>query len=61
MQWLSFIKELQARNIPLIVDLSPEDLDDFMEAMDPMGLFLWVAAEHEQEQIDILRRVEKWS
>jgi len=60
MQWISFIKDLQARSIPVIVDLSMEDLDDFMDAMDPKGLFLWVATDSEQEEIAILNRVKKW-
>lgn len=60
LQWLYFIEELQAKDIPVIIDLSPEDIDEFMEEMDPKGLFLWVATESEQEEIDILKRIEKW-
>jgi hypothetical protein len=29
--------------------------------MDPKGLFLWVATEDEQEEIDILKQIEKWT
>jgi hypothetical protein len=61
MQWLGFIKDLQDREIPVIVDLSKEDLDGFMDALDPKGLFLWVASDNEQEEIDILKRIEKWT
>jgi hypothetical protein len=61
MQWLSFIKELQLRDIPIIVDLSAEDIDEFMEEIDPKGIFLWVATESERDEIDILKRVEKWT
>ena len=60
MQWVPFIKDLQARNIPVIVDLSKEDLNDFISVMDPKGLFLWVATENEQEEVEILKRIEKW-
>jgi hypothetical protein len=60
MQWVPFIKSLQVKNIPVIVDLSKEDLNDFINAMEPKGLFLWVATESEQEEIQILKRVEKW-
>lgn len=60
MQWVSFIKELQAKNIPVVVDLTKEDLDDFMEATDPEGLFLWIATETEDEELDILKRISKW-
>jgi hypothetical protein len=51
---------LQARNMPVIVDLGIEDLNDFISVMDPKGLFLWVATESEEEEIEILKRIEKW-
>ncbi len=60
MQWVPLIKDIQARGIPVIVDLSVNDLDSFISAMDPQGLFLWVAVEDEQEEIDILDRLKKW-
>ena len=60
MQWVPFIKSLQDRNIPVIVDLSKEDLKDFVEAMHPKGLFLWVATENEEDEKEILKYVEKW-
>jgi hypothetical protein len=61
MQWVSLINEMQAREIPVIVDLSAQDLTDFMDAMDPKGLFIWVAADTEQEEIDILKHIEMWT
>ena len=60
MQWVPLIKEMRSRGMPVIVDLSVEDLDNFIAVMDPRGLFLWVAVEDEQEQIDILNRIKKW-
>lgn len=61
MQWIPFIKDLQSREKPVIIDLSLEDTIDFMDEMDPKGLFLWVATENEQEEREVLRRVERWS
>ena len=61
MQWLAFIRELQDRDMPVIVDLSKEDLDGFMDVMDPKGLFLWVATSNEEEEIEILKRIKKWT
>jgi hypothetical protein len=60
MQWVPFIKEIQARGVPVIVDLSKDELDEFMTAMEPEGLFLWVATETEEEELDLLKRVETW-
>ena len=60
MQWVPFIKDLQAKQVPVVVDLSKDDLDDFISVMDPRGLFLWVATESEAEELRILKRIEKW-
>lgn len=60
MQWVPFIKEIQAR-APVIVDLSKHELDDFMAVMEPEGLFLWIATESEEEELDLLDRISKWT
>lgn len=60
MQWTPFLKELQARNIPVIVDLNKNELAAFMAEMRPKGLFLWIATENEMEEIEILKRMDKW-
>jgi hypothetical protein len=60
MQWVPFIKDLQAREVPVVVDLAQEDLEAFMKVMHPEGLFLWVATENEDEEITILKHIEKW-
>jgi len=60
MQWVQFIKELQAREIPVVVDLSKEDLDDFIAVMNPKGLFLWVATANEEEEKMLIKRIERW-
>ena len=60
MQWIPFIRDLQARDVPVVVDLSKEDLNDFLASMDPKGLFLWVATENEEEELELLKRVEAW-
>lgn len=61
MQWVPFIKEYQAKGIPMVIDLDKEDLDAFIDAVRPEGLFLWVATESEEDEISILRRIERWS
>lgn len=60
MQWVPFIKGLQSRGVPVVVDLSKEDLAAFVAEMDPKGLFLWVATENEEEEKAILKHIEKW-
>ena len=61
MQWVPLLKELQIRGVPVIVDQSRCELDQFMAAMDPQGLFLWIATENEEEELAVLRKVERWT
>lgn len=60
LQWVPFIQELQARRVPLIVDLDKTDLEAFMAAVRPEGLFLWIATDVEEEQLAILKLVDEW-
>jgi hypothetical protein len=60
LQWVPFIQDLQARGVPVVVDLSKEAVDDFIEVMNPKGLFLWVATENEVEELEILKHIEQW-
>jgi hypothetical protein len=61
MQWVPFLKDLQERGVPTIVDLNMNELGAFMAEIKPQGLFLWVATDTEEEEIDILNRVAKWN
>lgn len=61
MQWTTMIKDLQAKSVPVIVDLGASELNNFMDIMDPHGLFLWVATEDEEEELNIIKRIESWS
>ncbi len=60
LQWVPFIEEIQARGLSVVVDLNRDELDPFMEAVDPEGLFLWVATASEEEELALLKKVEKW-
>jgi hypothetical protein len=35
-----------------------KDLDQFIKKMHPKGLFLWVAAQNEKEEKEILKKIE---
>lgn len=59
LQWVPLIKKIQAAGKSVIVDLQVSELDDFMKAVDPAGILLWVAAEP-RDQRDVLSRVERW-
>jgi hypothetical protein len=58
-QWLPVIRKIQAAGKGVVVDLQLSELEPFIAAMKPDGLFLCIAAE-EQDQPKILKRLEKW-
>lgn len=59
MQWVPFIKKIQAAGKSVVVDLHLNELEDFIGAMDPEGLLLCIAAE-ENIQPGIIKRIGKW-
>jgi hypothetical protein len=59
MQWLPLIKQIQAKK-PVIVDLNKTELEPFIQAMKPEGLFLWIATDNEAEELAIIKRLAQW-
>jgi hypothetical protein len=59
LQWLHVIRRVQAAGKGVVVDLQLNELDPFIAAMKPDGLYLCIPAE-EKLQPEILRRLEKW-
>ncbi|MFH0760202.1 MAG: hypothetical protein V2A67_01710 [Bacteroidota bacterium] len=59
MQWVPFIKKIQAAGKSLVLDIQVHELEDFIGAMDPRGLMLCIPAE-ESIQPSIIRRIERW-
>lgn len=59
LQWLPVIKKIQAAGKGAVIDLLLDELEPFIAAMKPDGLYLCIAAD-EKDQPDILRRLEKW-
>jgi hypothetical protein len=60
MQWIPLIQRLQDRGVPVIVDLSKHELDDFMAAMRPEGLFLWIATDNTDEELALIEKLLTW-
>ena len=61
LQHLDFIRHVQSKNKGIIVDLAKQDLEEYMERMNAKNHFLWIATESEDEEMAILKKVEKWS
>jgi len=59
LQWLPLIKRIQAAGKSVLVDLQLSELEPFINAMNPNGLYLCIAAS-EEIQPDILKRLERW-
>lgn len=60
LQWLPLIKKIQAAGKSVVVDLSKDELEEFIGNIRPEGLLLCIASDSEEEQKQILKRVEKW-
>jgi len=60
LQWLPVIRRIQAAGKGVVVDLQLGELESFIAAMKPEGLFLCLAAA-ENIQPQILQRLEKWN
>lgn len=60
MQWVPLIKKIQDHKKGVVVDLKPKELDMFMEAVNPKGIYLCIDTTIEEEQRAILKKLEKW-
>jgi len=60
MLWLDVIKKIQAAGKGVVVALEVEELEPFIAAMEPDGLYFCIAAP-EAIQPDILKRLERWA
>ncbi|MBT3199821.1 MAG: hypothetical protein HN350_07885 [Phycisphaerales bacterium] len=61
MQWVDLIKRIQNAGKGVIVDLQKHELEEFIDQVNPEGIFLWIPEHDETEQEKILQRLKKWS
>ena len=59
MQWMPLIRKIQSAGKGLVIDLKVSELESFMDALRPKGIFLCISAE-EAIQPEILKKIEKW-
>lgn len=60
MQWVPLIKKIQAAGKGVIVDLKLEELDPFMDAVSPKGIYLCMSSDSEEEQQAIINKLLHW-
>ncbi|GAK49176.1 trimethylamine corrinoid protein 2 [Candidatus Moduliflexus flocculans] len=58
--WLPLIKKIQRAGKGVVVDMKLEELEPFINEMNPKGLFLCLPARAEEEELAILKRLERW-
>ena len=61
MQWVPYLKRIMASGKSIIIDLKPEELEPFIDAFEkPDGIMLCIPCSDTEEQLEIIKRVEKW-
>jgi hypothetical protein len=60
MQWVPLINKIRNAGKSVVVNLQKNELDSFMQEVRPEGIFICVDASSNEEQENILRRIEKW-
>ena len=60
MQWVPFIKKIQAAGKSIVVDLEPQELEPFIDAVSPKGIYLCMNEKNPEAQKQIIARLLKW-
>lgn len=61
LQWVPLIRKVQAAGKSIVCDVDKWDLEAFIsEIRDPKGILLYVESHDEDEQREILKRIERW-
>jgi hypothetical protein len=61
MQWIPLIKRIQSAKKSVVIDLLPGELDHFMDAVKPEGIFLCLPSASEQEEQTLLNKISRWN
>ena len=60
MQWVDLLKRIRAAGKSVVVDLQLAELEPFIDAMDPEGVYLCIPSENDQQEDEILKRLKRW-
>ena len=61
MQWVPLIQKIQAAGKGVIVDFKKiDEVEEFISAVRPEGLFLWIPEQDFEKQKRIIKRLERW-
>ena len=60
MQWVDFIKKIQASGKGVLVDLTLNELEPFMSEVSPKGIFMCISESDTEIQKEVIKKLEKW-
>jgi len=60
LQWVPLIQRIQAAGRSVVLDLTLAELEPLIDALHPEGLLLCLPSEGEEQELAILKRLEKW-
>ena len=60
LQHLPYIKRLQSKRAPVIIDFDKRDLEALLSELRPEGVLLWTATDNEEQEHAIIKRLLKW-
>lgn len=60
MQWFPLIKKIQNAGKGIVIDLKVNELETFINNVDPKGIYLCISSSEVHEQKGILNRLLKW-
>jgi hypothetical protein len=61
MRWIPLIDKIRARGKGVVVNLKTSELDPFMDALDPRGLYLCMEASSDEEELAVIGKLERWA
>lgn len=59
-KWIPLVRRIQAAGKSVVVDLELHELEPFLDAVRPQGIYLCLASADEQDELAILKRLAAW-
>lgn len=60
-QWIPLVRKIQERGKSVVLNIEREEIPVLMDALDPEGLLLCMAANTAEEQVEVLKLVSRWT
>ncbi len=60
LQWIPLIRRIQEAGKSVVVDLEPHELEPFLDAVRPEGIYLCLPSAGDEDELALLARLERW-